>query len=129
MRVSRELGAPEGFSLVEVVVAMLILTVGILTMAASTGYILSEVRMANFRSERNVAVGEVTQQLQGVEWDNLEGACGSAYTVDRYTVSCTVNQPGTNLKEAILVSVGPGYSAGAVDMEVADSTALLFARP
>lgn len=119
----------EGFSLVEVVVAMLILTVGILAMAASTGYILSEVRMANFRSERNVAVGEVTQQLRAIQWSNLPSACGSNYTVGDYTVSCTVNQPTVNLHEVILVSVGPGYSAGAVDFEVVDSTAILFARP
>lgn len=122
-------GAREGFSLVEVVVAMLILTVGILAMAASTGYILSEVRMANFRSERNVAIDEVTQELRGVQWTNLPGACGSDYTVGDYTVSCTVNQPTVNLYEVILVSEGPGYSGGAVDFEVVDSTALLFARP
>lgn len=123
------IGGREGFSLIEVVVAMLILTIGILAMAASTGYILSEVRMAKFRSERNVAVGEVKQQLRGIDWDNLDGACGSAVTIGDYTVSCTVNQPSVHLKEAILVSVGPGYSAGAVDLEVVDSTALLFARP
>lgn len=121
--------AREGFSLVEVVAAMLILTIGILAMAASTGYILSEVRMANFRAERNVAVGEMTQQLRGIDWDNLDGACDSNLTMGEYTVSCEVNQAGVHLKEAILVSVGPGYSAGAVDLEVVDSTALLFARP
>lgn len=118
-----------GFSLVEVVVAMLILTIGILAMAASTGYILSEVRMATFRAERNVAVGEMTQQLRGINWNNLGGACGSSVTVGDYTVSCTMNQPSVNLREAILVSVGPGYSAGAVEMDVVDSTAVLFARP
>lgn len=121
--------AREGFSLVEVVVAMLILTIGILAMAASTGYILSEVRMAKFRADRNVAVGEMKQQLRGIDWDNLDGACGSNVTVGDYTVSCEVNQTSVHLKEAILVSVGPGYSAGAVDTEAVDSTAVLFARP
>lgn len=119
----------EGFSLVEIVVAMLILTVGVLAMAASTGYILSEVRLAGFRSDRNVAVGEVTEQLRRVDWDNLEAACDAAFTVADYTVTCRVDQPEIHLKKATLVTVGPGYTAGAVDTLKADSTAIVFARP
>lgn len=122
--------AREGFSLVEVIVSMMILSVGILAMGSSTGYVLSQVRLAGFMTERNVAVREVSEQLRAIDWSNLESECSSnTFTVGDYTVTCTTEQQAVHLMKVNLVSVGPGYVSGDMAPEVSDTTAMVLAEP
>jgi Tfp pilus assembly protein PilV len=46
---------PGGFSLVEVVVAILVLSFGLLAMAASTGYVATQLRSTTWDTQRNLA--------------------------------------------------------------------------
>jgi prepilin-type N-terminal cleavage/methylation domain-containing protein len=122
----------EGFSLIEVIVAMVILTVGILAMGASTGYVMTQVRAAQLRTDRMTAVHHVAERLREVDWDALDGACfGQTFTADRYTVTCTVSRPpgSVNLKRVDLVSTGPGFRGGRVQPVVVDTTMIGIARP
>lgn len=121
----------EGFSLIEVIIAMLILSVGVLAMGGATGYVLSQVRASQLRTDRMTAVHEVTERLRAVDWDDLEAACaGTPFSVPPYTVSCQVSRPpgSNNLKRVDLISTGPGYRAGRVQA-VADTMMMGVARP
>lgn len=121
-----------GFSLVEIIVSMLILSVGVLAMGASTGYMLSEVRLAKFQTERSAAVREASERLRVSDWATLEAACdgNSIPAIGKYTVTCEVEPQGVHLKKINLISVGPGYRAGGVvDLGVVDTTAIILAEP
>lgn len=122
----------DGFSLIEVIVAMVILSVGILAMGASTGYVLTQVRAAELRTDRMTAVRQVAERLRGVDWADLDTACGSSpFVADGFTVSCSVSGvPGAiNLKRVQLVSTGPGLSGGKVIASVADTMTIAIAGP
>jgi prepilin-type N-terminal cleavage/methylation domain-containing protein len=122
----------DGFSLVEVIVAMIILSVGILTMGASTGYVLNQIRAAEFRTDRMTAVHHVAERLRAVPWDDLEMECGfGPFSADDYTVACSVAlAPGTiNLKQIQLISTGPGFTGGRLVPAVTDTMLIALAKP
>jgi prepilin-type N-terminal cleavage/methylation domain-containing protein len=116
----------EGFGLIEVIIAMLILTVGILAMGGATGYILNQVRASELRTERMLAVREVSERLRAIEWEDLPAACQSqTFTVDPYSVTCALSIEG-NMAHIQLVNVGPGFSAGHI---LTDTLMMAVARP
>jgi prepilin-type N-terminal cleavage/methylation domain-containing protein len=122
----------DGFSLIEVIVAMVILSVGILAMGSSIGYVLTQVRAAEVRTDRMTAVHQVAEQLRTVPWDALENACsGQQFSADKYTIECTVTRPmgAVNLKRVELVSTGPGLEAGRMVPAVVDTMTIGIARP
>lgn len=121
---------PGGFSLVEVIVAMMILSVGVLSMGAATGYIMSQIRASELRTERMSAVRQAAETLRSGDWTELEATCqGDAFTMGRYAVSCTVERANSNLKRVQLVSVGPGYSEGQLSPELSETFAISVAQP
>lgn len=119
-----------GFSLVEVIVALMILSVGVLAMGASTGYIMTQIRASELRMERMTAVRQAAETLRGEDWAALPTYCSTAdFSTDRYSVSCTVSQPASNLQRVQLVSVGPGYSEGRLVGSLPDTFAISLAQP
>ncbi len=121
-----------GFSLIEVIVAMLILTVGVLAMGGATGYILTQVRSAQLRTDRMTAVNQAAEQLRAIAWNDLESACaGDGFDVPPYAVSCHVSQPQgvLHLKRIDLVSTGPGFRGGRVVQSLTDTMVIGIARP
>jgi prepilin-type N-terminal cleavage/methylation domain-containing protein len=103
----------NGFSLVEVVVAMLILTVGLLAMAATSGYMAVQIRVADLRTERMAAVQQVIEDLRSLPFDELEPRPkASAASVGAFRVWWDLEPQGTNLVELRIHSEGPGYRAG-----------------
>lgn len=126
------IGGREGFSLIEVIVALVILSVGVLAMGASTGFVLTQVRAAELRTDRMTAVHQVAERLRAVPWDDLETACaGQSFSTADFTVSCTVSQaPGIiNLKRVQLVSTGPGFSGRRRVQSATDTMTIGIARP
>lgn len=123
---------PGGFSLIEVIVALMILSVGILAMGASTGHVLSQVQMSQLRTERVSIVRQAAETLRGTSFASLENACASASTTfgtDHFALSCTVSQPATNLKRVALVSVGPGFRDGKLVSSLPDTFAISISDP
>jgi prepilin-type N-terminal cleavage/methylation domain-containing protein len=121
----------DGFSLIEVIVAMMILTVGILAMGASTGYVLNQVRASELRTDRVVAVRQAAEILRSEPWNSLLSGCGSAVDVDtggRYTVTYQCPSVQGNLARVHLISVGPGYAAGRLTPIVEDTTVINIRR-
>ena len=92
-----------GFSLVEVIVAIFILSVGVLAMGMSTGHVMAQIQAAELRTERMTAFREAAEILRSTDWDTLETTCsnaGSSLDSDHYSVSCSVSQPEPDLKVA-----------------------------
>lgn len=121
-----------GFSLVEVIIAMMILSIGILAMGASTGHVMAQIQAAELRTERMSAVREAAETLRGTQWTSLESVCSSApagFGTEHYTVSCSVLRPSGNLKVVQLITSGPGFESGKFNSTVADTFAISIANP
>lgn len=99
----------NGFSLVEVVIAMVVLTVGVLAMAATTGQIFTQLQNATRRTERAVAVQQAVEQIRAMNFSDVRD---SAMTVGDYRVQWVVQPRGARFKEVELHSIGPGYVTG-----------------
>ncbi len=57
-------GSRSGFSIVELIIALVILTVGMLALAAGSGYTTVEVRSSALRTQRTAEVAAVIEQLR-----------------------------------------------------------------
>ncbi|MFO7892285.1 MAG: prepilin-type N-terminal cleavage/methylation domain-containing protein [Longimicrobiales bacterium] len=122
----------SGFSLVEVIIALMILSVGILAMGASTGHVMAQIQAADLRTERMGAIRESAEILRGTAWGSLETACANAGTnfgTEHYTVRCSVLRPSSNLKRVQLITEGPGFRSGKFTTTVADTFAISIANP
>jgi prepilin-type N-terminal cleavage/methylation domain-containing protein len=123
-------GNREGFSLVELIIAMVILSFAILAMGASTGYILTHLRASELRTERTAAVRQAAETIRGTPWADLENTCGaSQYALGRFSVTCTVQRPGANLKRVQFISVGPAHRGSRLQMQVPDTVSISIAQP
>ncbi len=103
------LSSRAGFSLVEVVVAMLVLTVGLLGLAAGTGWVIRSVEVARIETARSTALQSGIEQVRGTPFDDL--APGSA-VVGNYEVTwIEVESTNRSLLFEFAV-VGPGVGPG-----------------
>lgn len=123
-------GGREGFSLLEVVVALLIFTVGVLAMAGSTGAIFTQLRVADRRNERAAAVQYAAEGLRAVDFDQLPSVCGVLdEQVGEYALRCATDANESNLTDLYIISSGPGYASGqGWRTDVVDSTLIAIAR-
>jgi prepilin-type N-terminal cleavage/methylation domain-containing protein len=117
-----------GFTLVEVMVAMLVLTTGILAMAASTGFIFSRLKEAGGRTERALVIQQVADSLRSVPSTVPLNDDGNRRK-GRYTVSWQVSDVSPKLKRVRIVTVGPGYVSGrGMVANLADTTYTSLSR-
>lgn len=122
----------EGFSVVEMIISMMILSVGILAMGASTGHIMSQIQASELRTERMTAVRQSAEVLRGTAWDDLEATCDTALTdlfTDHMAVSCRVKVVDSNLKSLTVITTGPGFVRAKLEPVVVDSMNIGIARP
>ncbi len=124
--------ARPGFSLVEVIIAMLILSVGVLAMGASTGFVMNQIQASQLRSERTAAVRQTTEILGGTAWGSLESVCTNAdantFVTGNYNVRCEVSATG-NLKRVRLITSGPSFVAGRFQPVHVDTFVVSLAQP
>lgn len=99
-----------GFTIVEVIVAIVILAVGLLGMAGTTTVVLRQVTMANLATARTVALQSTLERLRGISFDSV--AAGSD-SVGLFQVTWTVTDQ-FQWKDIEVVTSGPGqsYSSG-----------------
>ena len=116
--------APRGgFTLVEVIVALIILTVGVLGLAATTIWVVRQSTLAELTTERSAAVQTVVEQLRASDYASL--AAGSD-TVGRFDVTWSIVD-GNRSKLVTLVTVGPGLTSGGGMPSLGGSVADTFA--
>ncbi len=113
----------EGFTIVEVIVAMLILVVGVVGLAAGSAQIIRQITLADLESERSVAFQTVIEQLQASPYDNV--ANGTS-TVGVFDVSWAVANDGAQSKIVTITTVGPGVRANSTLNDPARSETFIF---
>ncbi len=121
----------SGFSLVEVILAMLLLSVAVLAMGASTGFIMNQVNAASLRTERAVSVREATELLRTVPWDDLQPDCAALFpiTSNGFSVDCVFVGTSMQLKNLLIITDGPAYSGGRIQPSVKDTMMITRAQP
>ncbi len=99
-----------GFSIVEVIVAMVILAVGLLGMAGTTVLVVRQVTLADLATERSVAVQSTLERLRGISFDSIRTGSES---VGSFQVNWTVTDQ-VQWKDIEIVTTGPGqtYASG-----------------
>ena len=100
----------SGFSLIEVMVAMVILTFGVLALASATGFFFTQIRVADADTDRNMAVTRTIEQIRSQHFDSVKSVSES-YAVSRggYTFWQTVTAVRPTLKEVKIYSRGRGF--------------------
>lgn len=107
------LAARGGFSLVEVVIALMILAIGVLAMAASTGYVTTQLGAADLNTDRAVAVRYAVERLNSLPFDSLASRDrADAETVGAFRVWWDATAPSPVRTDVRVYTLGPGYRAG-----------------
>lgn len=110
-RIHSALQGDAGFSLVELMVALVILTIGMLGLAGVTAYTIQKVSVAELDTERGAALQTVVEQLRAVP---LTSVTNGADTVGLFEVSWSVVDNGDH-RIVEIVTLGPGMAPGTGD--------------
>jgi prepilin-type N-terminal cleavage/methylation domain-containing protein len=94
-----------GFSMVEVIIAMVILAVGVLGLAGTTAYIVRNVTYADLMTERAAAFQTIVDRIQSLPFDSV-GSGSDSVGIFAVTWSSTLDGPQNKIVE--IVTVGPG---------------------
>ena len=121
---------PGGFSLVEVVVAILVLSFGLLAMAASTGYVATQLRSTTWDMQRNMARQQIIEQLKATVFANVNtNTTGQA--VGPYTVRWNVTNVSSAERRVQIITTGPAYrtSNRRTMTTIVDTASITIASP
>lgn len=119
----------DGFSLVEVVIAIMVLSFGLLAMAASTGYVATQLRSTTFDTQRNLARQRVAEQLRSTIFTNVTTNT-TGQTVGRYTVRWNVTNVNAAQRRVQIITAGPAYRAGqGARTTVTDTATIVIVSP
>ena len=119
----------SGMGLLEVIVALIILTVGVLAMAASTTFVQMQLWSADLRTERSVARQQVVEALRADPFDSIQTRVqGDAVTRGRYTLWWDAASLQWELKEVQVYTRGPAIVNGQRQTGVVDTMTFRIAR-
>lgn len=116
--------------MVELVIALIVLTVGLLGMAGTTAWVVRQSTLAQMTSKRTAAVESVVERLRATPYDDLAAGVD---TLEGYHLSWTVTS-GTRSTEITIFSRGPGLDGSAGGLphltgSVRDSLVYRVGRP
>jgi prepilin-type N-terminal cleavage/methylation domain-containing protein len=117
----RPCGSRAGFSMVEVIIAMIILTVGVLGLAGTTGYIVRNVTLADLMTERSAAFQTIVDRIQSLPFDDVTSGSDS---VGIFAITWSSALDGPQNKIVTIVTLGPGLGGTTFptnDPQVADT--------
>jgi len=98
-----------GFSMVEVIIAMVILTIGVLGLAGTTAHIVRQITLADLMTERSVAFQTTIDRLQSLPYDSVVDGGDS---VGIFAIRWAVTPDGAQNKRVRIITMGPGLSSG-----------------
>jgi len=97
-----------GFTIVELLVAMVILTVGLLAFAGTTMFLIRQVTLAHLTTARTMAVQSVVETLRSTPYDNVTSGDDE---VGDYQLTWEATVEGST-RAVQIISVGPGPARG-----------------
>ena len=121
----------SGFSLVELMVAVVILSVGVLSMAGTSIWAVRQVTLSWLTTERSVARQSAIETILAGSYAN---AIGGAGTFGSFDVNWTLTDDAGKFRTLQIVTVGLGKAEGTEGMtmfstQVADTVFLTYASP
>ena len=94
-----------GFTMVEVIFAIMILAFGLLGMAGTTALVVRQVTIADLATERSAALQTTIERLQALPFSQLADGSDS---VGIFQVAWTVTDPTGQWAALEIVTTGPG---------------------
>ena len=98
-----------GFTVIEVILAMVVLAVGLLGTAGTTLLLVTQTTMADVATERAVAMQGTIESLRPIPLDSVSSGSDS---VGAFEVSWTVTSTDRRWKGIEIVTTGPGLEVG-----------------
>jgi Tfp pilus assembly protein PilV len=101
----------SGLTLVEILVAIIVLTVGVLGMAAGTGWMVRSSGLSRLDTSRTAVAQASVETVRGMPFS----AVGSgSKTEGDFEVTWSVVESSSNWKRIRFVVVGPGRTSGSI---------------
>ena len=115
---------PQGFTLVELVIAVIILTVGVLGLAGTTALVVRQITLSDVNTERNAALQTVVERLRATSTGTI--TTGTT-TVGSFTVAWAVTDSSSNFSRTVrVITTGPGMSTSSSVPMLANNVADTF---
>lgn len=102
-----------GFTIIEIVIAVLVLTFGVLGMAGTTAYVVRQVSLAEVTTKRAQALQSVLERVRGAGYDSvlLGSAASGSDSVGPFAVKWTSAADGSRSVLVTVVTLGPGLAS------------------
>ncbi len=127
---SVERSGNAGFTLLELIVSMVVLTYGVLGVAGSTIYVLRQVTVADLGTKRVAAVRSVVERVRAQPFDTVGSGTDS---LGLYSLEWTSTRQGSGSKLIRVISTGPGLTTTEdgprIVPAVGDTFTYLIVRP
>ena len=102
-----------GFTIVEVMIAIVILAVGMLALATTSIFATTQVKVADLKTEQSLAVQQTIEMLRAMPFDSIRTRSeASLLDTGTYDVWYDVTDDTRFLKTVTLFTRGPGYRSG-----------------
>jgi prepilin-type N-terminal cleavage/methylation domain-containing protein len=120
-------GRRGGFTVIEVIIAMMILTIGVLGLAGTTAFFVQQVTQSDLMTERSTAFQTILDRLQSLPYDAVTSGSDS---VGIYAVQWSSVDNGSQNKTVTLITTGPGTRGAPPvnDPQVVDTFAFRILR-
>lgn len=97
-----------GFTMVEVIIAIIVLAIGVLGLAGTTAYVVRQVTLADLMTERAVALQSVVEELQAVTFSSVGSGTDS---VGVFEVKWSSVSETSTSKLVTVITKGPGLGS------------------
>ena len=94
-----------GFTIVEVIIAMVVLALGVLGLAGTTRLVVRQVTLAKLMTERSVALQGVLERLQVMNFDSVGTGSDSSGV---FRMAWTSTSETSRSKLVRVITTGPG---------------------
>ncbi|HSM35004.1 MAG TPA: prepilin-type N-terminal cleavage/methylation domain-containing protein [Longimicrobiales bacterium] len=103
----------DGFSVIELLVALVVLAIGLLAMASVMGTLVLQTRAADTRTERSFAVQQAAERLRAQSFGSItDRAEADAVQVGSYDVWWAIASSTSTKRDIEVFTKGPGYVPG-----------------